>query len=128
MRELRERQQQEIDLQVAKQLQLDENTRMIKQNQAAEIDRLMAVIDKRNGKLEKNTELEKETKSHSRYGSHNIDREIINGSKTLENIEEPWLAPPSPPPSSSLSDPAENPEENPGKTPFQMDPKKYHFS
>ena len=97
LRELKERQQQEIDLQIAKQLQLDENAQTVKQNQAAEIGQLMAVIDKRNGKLEKNMESEKETGSHSgyaphRYVSHNIDGEATNGIKTPENMEEPWPA------------------------------------
>ena len=45
----KEKQQQEIDLQVAKQLQLNENVRAMKLNQAAEIGRLVQVIDERNG-------------------------------------------------------------------------------
>ena len=56
------KQQQEIDLQVAKQLQLNENARAMKQNQAVEIDRLVKVIDERNGDLGKNARLGKETK------------------------------------------------------------------
>ena len=50
-----------MDLQVAKQLQLNENAQAMKQNQAAEIGRLMEVIDKRNGDLEKNVKLGKVT-------------------------------------------------------------------
>ena len=57
LRELKEKQQQEIDLQVAKQLQLNENARAMKQNQAAEIGRLVQVIDERNGDLGKKARL-----------------------------------------------------------------------
>ena len=56
------KQQQEIDLQVAKQLQLNENARAMKQNQAVEIDRLVKVIDERNEDLGKNARLGKEKK------------------------------------------------------------------
>ena len=48
LRELKEKQQLEIDLQVAKQLQLNENAQAMKQNQAVEIGRLVKVIDERN--------------------------------------------------------------------------------
>ena len=46
-----------MDLQITKQLQLNKNAQVMKQNQAAEIGRLMEVIDKRNGDLEKNVKL-----------------------------------------------------------------------
>ena len=49
LRELKEKHQQEIELQVVKQLQLNENAQATKQNQVTEIGRLMEVIDKRNG-------------------------------------------------------------------------------
>ena len=44
-RKLKEKQQQETDSQVAKQLQLNENTQAMRQNQAVEIGRLVKVID-----------------------------------------------------------------------------------
>ena len=100
----------------------------MKQNQAAEIGRLMEVIDKRNGDLEKNAKLEKETRSHNSCRSHKVDREARSGSKTSGNIERPWLNPPSLPPSPPLPPPPSDPEENPEDDPFQTDPKKYHFS
>ena len=121
-----------MDLQVAKQLQLNKNAQAMKQNQATEIGRLMEVIDKRNGDLEKNVKLGKETKSHDSCGSHKVDREARRGSKTSGNVERLWLTPPSPPPSPLPSPPPPpfhlEPEENPEDDPFQTDPKKYHFS
>ena len=98
LRELKEKHQQEIELQVAKQLQLNENAQATKQNQVTEIGRLMEVIDKRNGDLEKNVKLGKETKSHNSCGSHKVGREAWSGSKPLGNIERLWLNPPSSPP------------------------------
>ena len=62
LRKLKEKQQQEIDLQVAKQLQLNENAQAMKQNQAVEIGRLVKVIDERNGDLGKNVRLGKRDK------------------------------------------------------------------
>ena len=62
-KKLKEKQQQEIDLQVAKQLQLNENARAMKQNQAVEIDRLVKAIDERNGDLGKNVRLGRDKKS-----------------------------------------------------------------
>ena len=123
LRELKEKQQQEIDLQVAKRLQLNKSTQATNKNQAAEISRLMVVIDKRNWDSEKNARLEKETKSHNRCGLHKVDREALSSSKTSGDIEGLWLAPPSPP-----SPPPSDPEENSKKDPFQTDLKKYHFS
>ena len=70
LRELKEKQQQEIDLQVAKQLQLNENARVMKQNQAVEIGRLVKVIDERNGDLGKNARLGKKTKNPHSGGLH----------------------------------------------------------
>ena len=132
LKELKERQQQEIDLQVAKQLQLNENVQAMKQNQAAKIDRLVQVIDERNGDLGKKARLRKETKSEDSGRLHKVDREVLSGSKTLGGIERPWLTPPSPPPSPLpsplLPPPPSNPGENPEDDPFQMNPKKYHFS
>ena len=128
LRESKEKQQQEIDLQVTKQLQLNKNAQAMKQNQAAEISRLMEVIDKRNGDLEKNVKLGKETKSHNSCGSHKVDREARSGSKTSGNIERLWLTPPSPLPSPPPPPPPLDPEENPEDNPFQTDPKKYHFA
>ena len=132
LREFKKKQQLEIDLQVAKQLQLNENTQAMKQNQAVEIGRLVKVIDERNGDLGKNVRLGKETKSHNSGGLHKVDREARSGSKTLGNIERPWLTPPSPPPSPLPSPPLppspSDPEENPEDDPFQTSPKKYHFS
>ena len=46
-------------------------------------------------------------------------------------MERLWLTPPSPPPSLPslpLPPPPSDPKENPEDDPFQMDPKKYHFS
>ena len=104
----------------------------MKQNQAAEIGRLMEVIDKRNGDLEKNVKLGKETKSHDSCGLHKVDREARRGSKTSGNVERLRLTPPSPPPSPlpspPLPPPLSDPKENPEDDPFQTDPKKYHFS
>ena len=104
----------------------------MKQNQAAEIGRLVQVIDERNGDLGKKTRLRKEVKGQDNGRSHKVDKEVLSGSKILGDIERPWLTPPSPPPSPlpspllphSSSDPGENPEDNP----FQTKPKKYHFS
>ena len=114
---LKEKQQQEIDLQVAKQLQLNENARAMKQNQAAEIGRLVQVIDERNGDVGKKMRLRKEAKGQDSGRLHKVDKEVLSGSKTLGDIERPWLTPPSPPPSPlpspplppSPSDPGENP-------------------
>ena len=92
---LKEKQQQEIDLQVAKQLQLNENVRTMKQNQAAKIGRLVQVIDERNGDLGKKTRLRKEIKGQDNGRSHKIDKEVLSGSKLLGDIERPWLTPPS---------------------------------
>ena len=128
LRELKEKQQLEIDLQVAKQLQLNENARAMKQNQAVEIGRLVKVIDERNGDLGKNARLEKETKSHNSDELHKVDREARSSSKPLGNIERPWLTPPSPLPSPLLPSYPSDPEENPEDNPFQTSPKKYHFS
>ena len=128
LRELKEKQQLEIDLQVAKQLQLNENARAMKQNQAVEIGRLVKVIDERNGDLGENVRLGKETKSHKSGGLHKVDREARSSSKTLGNIERPWLTPPSPLPSPPLPPSPSDPEENPEDDPFQTSPKKYHFS
>ena len=86
---------------------------MIKQNQAAEIGRLMEVIDKRNGDLEKIVKLGKETKSHNSCGSHKVDREAQSGSKTSGNVERLWLTPPSPPPSPLPSPPLPPPPLDP---------------
>ena len=132
MEGLKEKQQQEIDLQVAKQLQLNENARTMKQDQAAKIGRLVQVINERNGDLGIKTKLRKEVKGQDNGKSHKVDKEILSGSKILGDIERPWLTPSSPPPSPlpppplppSSSDPGENPEDNP----FQTNPKKYHFS
>ena len=132
LKELKEKQQQEIDLQVAKQLQLNENARAMKQNQAAEIGRLVQVIDERNGDLGKQVRLRKEAEGQDSGRLHKVDKEVHSGSKTLGDIERPWLTPPSPSPSPlpsppqppSPSDPGENPEDNP----FRMNPRKYHFS
>ena len=77
----------------------------------------MVVIDKRNGDLEKNTKLEKETESQDRCRLHKVDREALSSSETSGT-------PPFPPPSSPPSDP----EENLKYDPFQTPPKKYHFS
>ena len=100
----------------------------MKQNQAAEIGRLVQVIDERNGDLGKKMRLRKEVKGQDNGRLHKIDKEVLSGSKILEDIERPWLTPSSPLPSPLLppspSDPGENPEDNP----FQMNPKKYHFS
>ena len=104
----------------------------MKQNQAAEIDRLVQVIEERNGDLGKKVRLIKETKSEDSGRLHKVDKEVLSGSKTLGDIGRPWLTPPSPPPSPLPSpllpppplDPGENPEDNP----FQTNPKKYHFS
>ena len=104
----------------------------MKQNQAVEIGRLVQVIDERNGDLGKKTRLRKEAKGQDNSRLHKEDKEVLSGSKTLGDIEKPWLTPPSPPPSPLPSpplplpplDPGENPEDNP----FQMNPKKYHFS
>ena len=71
----------------------------MKQNQAAEIGRLVQVIDERNGDLGKKARLRKETKSEDSGRLHKVDREVLSGSKTLGYIERPWLTPPSPPPS-----------------------------
>ena len=128
LKELKEKQQQEIDLQVTKQLQLNENARAMKQNQAAEIDRLVQVIDERNGDLGKKARLRKETKSEDSSRLHKVDKEVLSGSKTLGDIERPWLTPPSPLPSPPLLPPPSDPGENPEDDPFQMNPKKYHFS
>ena len=132
LKELKEKQQQEIDLQVAKQLQLSENARAMKQNQAAEIDRLVQVIDERNGDLGEKVRLRKETKSQDSGRLHKVDKEVLSGSKTLGDIERPWLTPPSPPPSPlpspPLPPPPSDPGENPEDDPFQTNPKKYHFS
>ena len=132
LKELKEKQQQEIDLQVAKQLQLNENTQAMKQNQAAEIDRLVQVIDERNGDLGKKARLRKETKSEDSGRLHKVDREVLSGSKTLGDIERPWLTPPSPPPSPLpsplLPPPPSDPGENHEDDPLQTNPKKYHFS
>ena len=104
----------------------------MKQNQATEIGRLMEVIDKRNGDLEKNVKLGKETKSHDSCGPHKVDREAWSSSKTSGNIERLWLTPPSPPPSPlpspPLPPPPSDPKENPEDDLFQTDLKKYHFS
>ena len=103
----------------------------MKQNQATEIGRLMEVIDKRYGDLEKNMKLGKETKCHDSWGSHKVDRKARSSSKTSGNIERLWLTQPSPPPSplpSPLPPPPLDPEKNPEDDPFQTDPKKYHFS
>ena len=124
MKGLKEKQQQEIDLQVAKQLQLNENAQAMKQNQAAEIGRLVQVIDERNGDLGKKTRLRKEVKGQDNGRLHKVDKEVLSGSKTLGDIERPWLTPPSPPSSPlpspllppSPSDPGENPEDNPFQT------------
>ena len=102
---LKEKQQQEIDLQVAKQLQLNENARAMKQNQAVKIDRLVKVIDERNGDLGKNARLGKETKNPDSGGSHIVDREVRSGSKPSGDAVRPWLTPPSPPPSPLSSPP-----------------------
>ena len=72
--------------------------RAVKQNQAAEIGRLVQVIDERNGDLGKKARLRKETKSEDSGRLHKVDREVLSGSKTLGDIERPWLTPPSPPP------------------------------
>ena len=132
LKELKEKQQQEIDLQVAKQLQLNENARAMKQNQAAEIDRLVQVIDERNWDLGKKARLRKETKSKDSSRLPKVDKEVLSGSKTLGDIERPWLTPPSPPPSPLpsplLPPPPSDPGENPEDDPFQTNPKKYHFS
>ena len=98
----------------------------MKQNQAAEIDRLVKVIDERNGDLGKNARLGKETKTPDSGGSHIVDREAWSGNKPSGAAVRPWLTPPSPPPSPlsspppppSPSDPGENPEDDP----FQMNP------
>ena len=132
MKELKEKQQQEIDLQVAKQLQLKENVEAMKQNQADEIGRLVQVIDERNGDLGKKARLGKETKSQDSGRSFKVDKEVRSGSRTLRDVERPWLTPPSLPPSPlpspPLPPPPSNPGENPEDDPSQMNPKKYHFS
>ena len=128
LKELKEKQQQEIDLQVAKQLQLNENAQAMKQNEAAEIDRLVQVIDERNEDLGEKARLRKETKSEGSGRLHKVDKEVLSGSKTLEDIERPWLTPPSPLPSPPLPPPPSDPGENPEDDPFQTNPKKYHFS
>ena len=87
----------------------------MKQNQAMETGRLMEVIDKRNGDLEKNVKLGKETKSHDSCGSHKVDREAQSGSKTSGNVERLWLIPPSPPPSPLPSPPPPPPPSDPKK-------------
>ena len=97
---------------------------MTNQNQAAEISRLMVVIDKRNGDSKKNVRLEKGTKHHDRCGLHKVDREALSSSKTSGDIEGLWLSPPSPP----SPPPPLDPEENSKDDPFQTDLKKYHFS
>ena len=101
----------------------------MKQNQAAEIDRLLQVIDERNGDLGKKARLRKETKSGR---LHKADKEVLSGSKTLGDIERSWLTPPSPPPSPLPSPPPPppplDPGENPEGDPFQTNPKKYYFS
>ena len=131
LKELKEKQQQEIDLQVAKQLQLNENAWAMKQIQAAEIDRLVQVIDERNGDLGKKARLRKETKSKDSSRLHKADKEVLSASKTLGDIERSWLTPPSPPPSPLPSPPPPppplDPGENPEGDPFQMNPKKYYF-
>ena len=132
LKELKEKQQQEIDLQVAKQLQLNENAAAMKQNQAAEIDRLVQVIDERNGDLGKQVRLRKEAEGQDSDRLYKIDKEVLSGSKTLGDIERPWPAPPSPSPPPlpspllppSPSDLGENPEDNP----FRTNPRKYQFS
>ena len=132
MKGLKEKQQQEIDLQVAKQLQLNKNARTMKQNQAAEIGRLVQVIDERNGDLGKKTKLRKEVKGQDYGKLYKVDKEILSGSKILGDIERPWLTPssprpsplPSPPLPPSSSDLGEKTEDDP----FQTNPKKYHFS
>ena len=110
------KQQQEIDLQVAKQLQLNENARAMKQNQAVEIDRLVKVIDERNGDLGKNARLGKETKNPDSGRSHIADREARSGSKPSGHALRPWLTPPSPPPS-PLSSPPPPPPFGPRRKP-----------
>ena len=100
----------------------------MKQNQATEIGRLKEVIDKRNGDLEKNAKLGKETKSHNSCGSHKVDREAQSGSKTPGNTERLWFNPPSPLPSPPPPPPPSDPEENPEDDSSQTDLKKYHFS
>ena len=110
------KQQQEIDLQVAKQLQLNENARAMKQNQAVEIDRLVKVIDERNGDLGKNAWLGKETKNPDSGGSHIVDREARSGSKPSGDALRPWLTPPSPPPSPLSSPPPPPPLQTQKKT------------
>ena len=103
-KKLKEKQQQKIDLQVAKQLQLNENTRAMKQNQAVKIDTLVKVIDERNGDIGKNVRLGKETKNPDSGGLDRVDREARSGSKPLGDAVRPWLTPPSP-----LSSPAPPP-------------------
>ena len=79
--------------------------RTIKQNQAAEIGRLVQIIDERNGDLGKKMRLRKEIKGQDNGRSHKIDKEVLSGSKILGDIERPWLTPPSPPPSPLPSPP-----------------------
>ena len=62
LRELKEKQQQEIDLQVAKQLQLNENARAMKQNQAVEIGRLVKVIYEKKWRFREKCEARKRDK------------------------------------------------------------------
>ena len=92
----------------------------------------MQVIDERNGDLGKKARLRKETKSKDSGRLHKVDREVLSGSKTLGDIERPWLTPPSPPPSPLpsplLPPPPSDPGENHEDDPLQMNPKKYHFS
>ena len=70
----------------------------------------MVVIDKRNGDLEKNTKLEKETESQDKCRLHKVDKEALSSSKTSGT-------PPSPPLPSPPSDPEENLEYDPFQTP-----------
>ena len=109
---LKEKQQQEI----AKQLQLNENTQAMKQNQAVKIDRLVKVIDERNGDLGKNVRLGKETKNPDSGSLHIVDREARSGSKPSGDAVRPWLTPPSPPPS-PLSSPPPPPPLRPRRKP-----------
>ena len=61
----------------------------MKQNQAAEIGRLVQVIDERNGDLGKKTKLRKEVKGQDNGKSYKVDKEILSGSKILGDIERP---------------------------------------
>ena len=61
----------------------------MKKNQAVEIDRLVKVIDERNGDLGKNVRLGKETKNPDSGESHIVDREAQSGTKPLGDAVRP---------------------------------------